>query len=77
MFVDGHLATDSEIATIKAFSPTSSWSAKQAEAGCTENQVKPRNVRLKNIVKLSMDGEVYVNTELISVAQTAKIEIGA
>lgn len=75
-FVDGHLATDGEIAIIKEFSPTSSWSAKQAEAGCTENQVKPRNVRLKNIIKLAMDGEVYVNTELISVAQTAKMEIG-
>lgn len=75
-FVDGHLATDSEIAIIKEFAQTSSWSVKQAEAGCTENQVKPRNVRLKNIIKLAMDGEVYVNTELISVAQTAKMELG-
>ena len=76
-FVDGHLATDSEIAIIKEFTPNSSWSAKQAEAGCTENQVKPRNIRLKNIIKLSMDGEVYVNNELISIVQTAKMEIGA
>lgn len=75
-FVDGHLATDGEIAIIKEFAQTSSWSVKQAEAGCTENQVKPRSIRLKNIIKLAMDGEVYVNTELISVAQTAKMEVG-
>lgn len=75
-FVDGHFATDSEIAIIKEFAQTSSWSVKQAEAGCTENQVRPRNIRLKNIIKLAMDGEVYVNTELISVAQTAKMEVG-
>ena len=75
-FVDGHLATDSEIAIIKEFSQTSSWSAKQADAGCTENQVKPRNIRLKNIIKLAMDNEVYVNSELISVSQTAKMEVG-
>ena len=76
-FVDGHIATDGEIAIIKEFSQTSSFSVKQAEAGLTENQVKPRNIRLKNIIKLSMDNEVYVNTDLISVAQTAKMEIGA
>lgn len=76
-FVDGHVADDSEIAIIKEFAQTSSWSAKQADAGLTDNQVKPRNVRLKNIIKLAMDNEVYVNTELISVAQSAKMEIGA
>lgn len=76
-FVDGHIATDSEITIIKEFAQTSSWSVKQAEAGCTENQVKPRNIRLKNIIKLAMDGEVYVNTELISVAHTAKMEVVA
>lgn len=75
-FVDGHLATDGEIAIIKEFAQTSSYSVKQAEAGLTENQVKPRNIRLKNIIKLSMDNEVYVNTNLISIAKTAKMEVG-
>ena len=74
-FVDGHIATAEEIAIIKQFEVVSNWSAKQAEAGCTENQVKPRNVRLKNIVRLTMDGETYVNESLVQVAEQAKAEM--
>ena len=65
-FVDNRLATDTEVEIIKGFSQSGSYSVKQAEAGLTENQVKPRNIRLNNIIKLSMDGEVYINAKLLS-----------
>lgn len=74
-FVDGHIATDEEVSIIKQFAIVSNWSNKQAEVGCTENQVKPRNVRLKNIIRLSMDGETYVNKDLIKIAEESSIGV--
>lgn len=50
-YVDGRPATDTEIATIKAWQATlSKGSAKQSANGLTANQVEPRSINVKNII---------------------------
>lgn len=73
-FVDGKPATKEQIDIINMFKEKSGgFCYKQAEAGCTENQVKPLNIKLANIVRLTMDGETYVNSELVAVTEKASI----
>lgn len=60
-FVDGRIATDEELAKIKAYLMTKSKavSKRQAEAGLTEHQVSPKVVKLENIIRLSTNNKVY------------------
>lgn len=59
-FVNGIPATESELATIKQFEQTSeSSSSRQAEAGLTENQVKPMNIDFGTIEGLKVNGTEY------------------
>ena len=55
-YIDGKPASEAEIAIIKKFTPVRKESAKQSEAGLTENQVRPFNVRLENILKVTCEG---------------------
>ena len=55
-FVNGQPASEAEIAIIKQFTPVRKESAKQSEAGLTENQVRPFNVNLENILKVTCKG---------------------
>lgn len=73
-FVDGEPATKEQIDIINIFKEKSGgFCHKQAEAGCIENQVKPLNIKLANIVCLTMDGETYVNPARIEVVEKASI----
>ena len=75
-FVDGEPASKEQIKIIEEFKVKSSgFCYKQAEAGCIENQVKPLNIKLANIIRLTMGGETYINTELVSIGE--KVSVGA
>lgn len=67
--VDGAIATEEEESIIKAFLVESSYSARQAEVGLTEHQVKPRNFGFDSIIGLAVNGEMYnVVSESVAVA---------
>lgn len=55
-FVDGAPASEAEIAIIKQFTPTTKASAKQTEYGLTENQVRPFNIKIENIINVIYKG---------------------
>lgn len=58
--IDGHLATDTEIDTIKEFTPKSSGSAKQLAEGLTEDkQIKPLNIEFGKIEKITIGSTEY------------------
>lgn len=71
--VDGHIATDEELAIIKEYEVKNNYvSVKQAENGLTENQVKPINLKIENILKLSVNGAEY-KSEREVIAESAVI----
>lgn len=53
--VDGRLATAEEVAIIKTFETERTESARQSESGLFENQVKPYDVRLDHILRITSD----------------------
>ena len=57
-FVNGEPASEAEIAIIKQFTPTSAtkMSNKQSEHGLTENQVRPFNIKIENIINVTYKG---------------------
>ena len=64
--VNGHFATEEEMAIINKYEIVSSgYSAKQAESGLTENQVIIKDIQIDNIIKLTMNEKVYKNEEKI------------
>ena len=59
-FVDGRQANPEEFKKIMDYLRSKSDdSDKQTKAGLTENQVKPRTVKLSNIISLSVNHQVY------------------
>lgn len=59
-FVDGRQASPEEFNKIMDYLRSKSDdSDKQTKAGLTENQVKPRTVKLSNIISLSVNHQVY------------------
>ena len=65
--IDGVIADDEQEKTIKSFLIAPSESARQAEVGLTEHQVKPRDFKFSSIIGLSCKGEMY-NVEKTEVA---------
>ena len=62
VFVDGHKASEDEMAIIKEYEIKHSfYSAKQADAGLTENQVECRNIKLDNIMEICISGEKIIS----------------
>jgi hypothetical protein len=57
--IDGIIATEEQEQVIKSFLIAPSSSARQAEVGLTEHQVKPRDFSFDNIIGLSFKGEMY------------------
>lgn len=67
--VDGRRATADELATIKAFTPAPSASARQSEVGLDEHQVQPREYKVSSIVRIAVNGEDYrILKESVAVA---------
>lgn len=65
VLVDGHLATEDEMAIIKEYEPKKTYvSQKQGEAGLTENQVEVRDINIDNIINIVVNGERVVNSEV-------------
>ena len=62
-FVDGRAATPEETALIKAYKAQRSASARQEEAGLTENQVKPFAVKVSNVLSLDCGTYHYRRSE--------------
>ena len=61
-FVNGRVATAHEMELIVTYLRSKdTTSKKQAEHGLTENQVKPKVVKMHNIVLLSVGGHTYRN----------------
>lgn len=59
-FVDGKVATNEELEKIFSYLRSkSSYSKKQAEAGLTTHQVKPKVVKAENIIAMRVGGLVY------------------
>lgn len=59
-FVDGKLANAEQFSAIMNYlSSKKKGSEKQAEHGLTENQVKPKVVKLESILRLAVDGKVF------------------
>lgn len=56
--VNGRAATDTEIATIKAY-VNKYYSNRQAAKGLTENQVSPRAVEFCDVLEVSVGGKKY------------------
>lgn len=69
--IDGEVATTEQEQVIKSFLIAPSSSARQAEVGLTEHQVKPRDFAFESIVGLSANGENYVVREEVAVAAFA------
>ena len=67
-FVGGVPATEAQVALIKQFTDRPIESKKQAEAGLTENQVVPRNVKFANILSITMDGVTLTRKGTMQVA---------
>ncbi len=68
-YVNGRPATDSEVATIKAWQATlSKGSATQAASGLTTNQVEPRSLELENILEFHCGSIHYVKQLAVAVA---------
>lgn len=66
-YVNGRPATDTEVATIKAYKDSKSTaSARQSAEGLTENQVKPKNVKATNILFFKC-GEFEYTAEKLAV----------
>lgn len=57
--IDGRIATEEEEQVIKSFLVAPSSSARQAEVGLVEHQVKPRDFAFDNIIGLAVKGEMY------------------
>lgn len=68
--IDGIIATEEQEAVIKSFLVAPSPSARQAEVGLTEHQVKPRDFAFDSIIGLSVSGEMY-NIQKVEVAVTS------
>lgn len=68
--IDGIIATEEQVAVIKSFLVAPSQSARQAEVGLTEHQVKPRDFAFDSIIGLSVSGEMY-NVQKVEVAVTS------
>lgn len=68
--IDGIIATEEQVAVIKSFLVAPSTSARQAEVGLTEHQVKPRDFAFDSIIGLSVSGEMY-NVQKVEVAVTS------
>lgn len=68
--IDGIIATEEQVAVIKSFLVAPSQSARQAEVGLTEHQVKPRDFAFDSIIGLSVSGEMY-NIQKVEVAVTS------
>lgn len=67
--VNGRPATESEVATIKAWQSTlSKGSATQSASGLTDNQVEPRDVELDNIITFKCGGICYTKQRAVAVA---------
>lgn len=61
-FVNGRIATTHEMELIVTYLRSKDTASKrQAEYGLTENQVKPKVVKMHNIVLLSVGGHTYCN----------------
>lgn len=60
-FVNGVAATEEQAALIKSWTERAVVKS-QESAGLTENQVIARSVKIDNIMRLSMNGKVYVRT---------------
>lgn len=72
--VDGHIANDDEMAVIKEYEVKSNYfSAKQAENGLTENQVKPFNIKVENILRLSVNGVEIVGEKMQEYAKVLAV----
>lgn len=58
-FVNGMPASAEQIATIKAYEMSKyAASGTQGAVGLNENQVKPKDIKLRNILELRVDGQV-------------------
>lgn len=71
-FVDGRLATDDELTKIKAYlaEKGKTTSKRQAEVGLVEHQVSPKVVKLCNIIRLSVNNDVYVKEHSLCATTT-------
>lgn len=70
--VDGHIATDEEMAIIKEYEIVSKpYSVKQAENGLTENQVVIKDVQIDNILRLSFNGMEFKVEDYVAMPQKA------
>lgn len=59
-FVNGEVATEEQVKTIKEFTPTHKPSAKQSNEGLEQGkQIIPNNIDFDKIVCISIGGEVY------------------
>ena len=67
-FVNGIPATAEQVAIIKEFTLKSAESNRQAEAGLVENQVKPFEVNLDNILEIKVGGGVVYTKSVVAVA---------
>ena len=69
--IDGVIATEEQEQVIKSFLVAPSSSARQAEVGLVEHQVKPRDFAFDNIIGLAVNGEMYnIVKEEVEVATT-------
>ena len=69
--IDGVIATEEQEEVIKSFLVAPSSSARQAEVGLVEHQVKPRDFAFDNIIGLAVKGEMYnIVKEEVEVATT-------
>lgn len=69
--IDGVIATEEQEQVIKSFLVAPSSSARQAEVGLVEHQVKPRDFAFDNIIGLAVKGEMYnIVKEEVEVATT-------
>ena len=70
--IDGVVATEEQEQVIKTYLVAPAPSARQAEVGLTEHQVKPRDFAFDSIIGLAVNGEMYniEKAEEVAVATT-------
>lgn len=76
--VDGQIATAEQIKIIEEFKQVSySASKAQSAAGLDENQVEPFNVKLGNILRLTINGEFLSGEQAEQVFEVVKVSARA